>query len=140
MTNKRGQGLSTNAIVLINLALIVLVRLVVGFTVGWSKFAPFLSGNNVDTIVTQCSIACSTESTYDYCSAKRTLKADDKELGDVTCFYLSEKTSQYGLEACSINCDAVILEVCDPLNTEHSGKISQIFADSTNTLVHTDCL
>ena len=76
MINKRGQGLSTNAIVLIILAVVVLVILILGFTMGWSKLAPWLGGNNVKAIVTQCDVACSTGSTYDFCTVSRTLKAD----------------------------------------------------------------
>ena len=108
MTNKRGQGLSTNAIVLIILAVIVLILLVVGFTVGWSKFTPFLSGNNVDTVVTQCSIACSTDKGYDYCNFNRTLKADELDGGESigSCEDFSGTGFEiYGIENCpAINC------------------------------------
>lgn len=74
MQNKRGQGLSTNAIILIVLGIVVLAVLVIGFTMGWGKIAPWISTSNVDTIATQCSVACSTGSTYDYCDVERELK------------------------------------------------------------------
>ena len=48
---KRGQGLSTSTIVLIILAVAVLVILILGFTIGWSSFLPFLKTNNVNNIV-----------------------------------------------------------------------------------------
>ncbi|MEK6819827.1 MAG: hypothetical protein AABY03_01350 [Nanoarchaeota archaeon] len=57
MINKRGQGLSVNAIILIVLGIVVLVLMVLGFTIGWSKILPFISTNNADTLVTACSIA-----------------------------------------------------------------------------------
>ena len=66
MQNKRGQGLSTQAIILIVLGVAVLVIMIIGFTVGWDKIAPWLSRDNVDSIVTQCEVACSTQSVYDF--------------------------------------------------------------------------
>lgn len=100
--NNRGQGLSTNAIVLIILAVVVLAVLVIGFTMGWDKLAPWLDSNNVDTIVQQCSIACATNSVNDYCTKVRTL--DDGENPEITgtCKDFSEMT--YGVEDCSNIC------------------------------------
>jgi hypothetical protein len=69
--DKRGQGLSTSTIVLLILAVAVLVILVLGFTIGWSKFLPFLNTNNVQDIKTACATACSTESTFDFCTTPR---------------------------------------------------------------------
>ena len=74
--DKRGQGLSTNAIILIVLGVVVLVILILGFTMGWERIAPWMSKDNVDTIVNQCSVACSTQSVYDFCTKTRELKAD----------------------------------------------------------------
>ena len=112
MNSKRGQGLSTNAIVLIILAVVVLVILIIGFTMGWNKFAPWLSSNNVDNIVNSCSIACSTDNTYEFCDLERTLKADDLpgEVNEMkaTCEFFSTDAdySKYGISACSsINCE-----------------------------------
>lgn len=81
MKNKRGQGLSTNAIVLIILAVVVLVVLILGFTVGWSKLAPWISSNNVDDVVNQCEIACFSESQFEYCSAGRKLNFEGEVSG-----------------------------------------------------------
>lgn len=109
MQNKRGQGLSTNAIILIILGVVVLVVLIIGFTVGWGTIAPWMSKNNVNTIVTQCKITCSTNSLHSYCSKKRDLKAEDESLKDVTCYYLSEKQTKYGIGKCpSISCDITL--------------------------------
>ena len=117
MHNKRGQGLSTNAIILIVLGIVVLAVLVIGFTLGWDKIAPWISTSNVDTIKTQCDVACSTGSTYDYCTVNRTLKAgevisNDKKSAEGTCYAFSHSTnsdiySKYGIEECpSITCPA----------------------------------
>ena len=107
MLDKRGQGLSTNAIILIILGVVVLVILVVGFTLGWDKIAPFLQTNNVENIKTSCGIACTTGNTYDFCSLNRTLKAEGVKLEDKTCFEFATNTSYnlYGIDPCpSITC------------------------------------
>ncbi len=106
MKNKRGQGLSTNAIILIILGVVVLVVMILGFTLGWGTLFPFLSGNNVEQIKTNCGVACSTGSTYDYCIQERNLKADGLPGGDKevkgTCFSFSTTTGfeKYGIARC----------------------------------------
>lgn len=77
MLNKKGQGLPTSTIILLILGVVVLVILVLGFTIGWNKILPFISTNNVDTIVNQCQASCSTNDVYGYCSLGRTLVASD---------------------------------------------------------------
>ncbi len=74
--------MSTNTIILLILGIVVLVVLILGFTTGWDKLAPWLSGNNVDTIVTACEAACTMGSQYDFCTFERDLKASDLP-GDV---------------------------------------------------------
>ena len=132
--NKRGQGLSTSAIVLIVLGVLVLVLLIVGFTMGWEKLAPWISSsNNVDTIIQQCSVACSTGSTYDFCFEKRDLKAD-KQLKDVTCYYLSEEQLKYGIDGCSsISCEVVFVTGA---GEELTGKCSDNTGKTVQTLVN----
>lgn len=109
--NRRGQELSTNAIIMIIIGIIVLVVLVLGFTIGWNRLLPFISSNNVENIKTGCSTACSTNNQYDYCSLSRTLKADDlpvengvkpKEKAG-TCFFFATETAyvKYGIAPCS---------------------------------------
>ena len=113
MQGKRGQGLSTNAIVLMVLGVIILIVLIVGFTIGFSKLNPFLGSNNVNTVVTLCSTACSINNVYEFCSLERTLKADDLPSGDDgesrkevigTCnFFADEENSEfakYGIQEC----------------------------------------
>ncbi len=117
MLSKRGQGLSTNAIILIILGVVVLVVVILGFTIGWEKIAPFLKTNNVETIKTSCSVACSTGSTYDFCTLNRTLKADGlppvgedskvpkKMVGNCFFFSTDANYNKYGIEKCdSITC------------------------------------
>ena len=137
MQNKKGQGLSTNAIILIVLGVIVLVILAIGFFAGWEKIAPWIKpSNNVQQIVDACSVACSVNSVYDYCSVPRDLNAENNVvLKDVTCYYLSEKQIKYGIGTCSSLCaDTIILTEC---GTTNSGKTSQILKD--NKLVPISC-
>lgn len=113
MLNKRGQGLSTDAIILIVLGIVILVVLILGFTMGWSRLAPWLSSSNVDTIASACNVACSTSSTNDFCNVQRELKFSGK-IGDLeteklyTCSYLSNYPSLGISECSSIKC----LEPC----------------------------
>jgi len=139
MQNKRGQGLSTNAIILIILGIIVLVVLILGFIMGWDKIAPWIKPtNNVDEIAQACQVACSTSSVYDFCSIKRELKTESNTLKDVTCFYLAEKQTSYGIQKCApISCDVILDEGECPNNL---GKSKQIFDEATKILEHGICL
>ena len=109
--NKRGQGLSTNAIILIILGVLVLAVLIVGFTMGWKTIAPWLETDNVENIVTSCATACATQSMYDYCSREIKLISDDlpvdsegnvqKEVtGNCTFFATDEAYLKYGIKEC----------------------------------------
>jgi hypothetical protein len=114
MKNKRGQGLSTGAIVLIILGIVVLVILILGFMLGWDKLLPFLKeDDNVDTIVQGCNTACSYGATgqYAYCSKERRLIAPDLpgdvEYKDASChFFASDpEYAKYGIPECpDIDC------------------------------------
>lgn len=101
MKNKRGQGLTTTTIILLVLGIFILVMLIVGFTMGWSQFGEWLSTDNVQTIVTQCEIACSSNSIYEFCSKPRTLKAEGEEIPG-TCYEFSVSSSlvPYGIDQC----------------------------------------
>lgn len=108
MYNKKGQGLSTNAIILIVLGIFVLAILILGFTLGWSKIAPWISTTNVDDVVQACSIACSVDNQYDFCTIKRDLKGQDVELKEVTCNYLSKYEPTYNVQVCPIACENIL--------------------------------
>jgi len=132
--NKRGQGLSTTAIILIVLGVLVLVILLVGFSAGWDKIAFWVGGgDNVDSITQACAVACTTDSTYNFCTKKRDLKADGVELKDVTCFYLSEKQGTYGVDKCSgiTSCDVVFAndEVDAKTKCTGEGKVVSYLLD-----------
>lgn len=107
MMNKRGQGLSTNAIILIILGIIVLVILIIGFTFGWGKLNPFIATNNVEQIKTSCSTSCATGNVFDYCTQNRTLKVEGlpgnvKEVKNTCSFFATtSEYDAYGVEECS---------------------------------------
>ncbi len=103
--NKRGQGLSTSAIVLIVLGLVVLAILVIGFMVGWSAILPWIKTNNVGTISQSCELSCSTSNQYDFCSVKRAVNDGENKKFDATCNQLSTEdkftSRNYGIKACT---------------------------------------
>jgi hypothetical protein len=108
--NRKGQGMSISTIILLILGIIVLVVLVLGFTIGWNKLLPFVSTNNVNTIVNQCSVACVQVSSYDFCSKPFELKTDTATIKNVTCNYLSKQQTQYGVAQCSaLSCSDIVL-------------------------------
>ena len=106
---KEGQGLSTSTIVLIILAVAVLVILILGFTMGWSNFLPFLKTNNVQNIKTACGTACSTESTFDFCTTPREVSDGINAKFTSTCYGLTNdaKYANYSIAKCpAITCTA----------------------------------
>jgi hypothetical protein len=112
MLNKRGQGLQISTIILIILGLAILVLLIVGFMTGWQKILPWISSNNVDTVVNQCQAACSTQDVYGFCTMERTLKAPDLPEGakevKSTCENFSTDVlyEKYNIEECPDLCPA----------------------------------
>lgn len=105
MKNKRAQNLSTNSIILIVLGVIILIVLIVGFTAGWDRLAPWIKSSNVDSIKAQCDVACSADSEYEFCSVERELKTGDTSI-TASCYVFATDTdySQYGIDACSGLC------------------------------------
>jgi len=106
---KHGAEMTIGTIIIIILALVVLVVLVYGFTTGWSnlweKITGFGGGKaNVQSIVQSCQLACTTRSTYDWCSKERKIMIEESgkptELDQIkTCEQLA-KDGRYGLETC----------------------------------------
>ncbi len=137
LKNKKGQGLSTNAIILIILGVVVLVLLIIGFTVGWNTLLPWLNQDNVETIVQQCNAACVTGSKYDFCSKERELNDGENKLsGNCATFSVISEYSKYGVESCSsVNCDfectsimgkGEIKQVCDEATEDDVTSISDV--------------
>jgi hypothetical protein len=116
INNKRAQGMSTSTIILLILGLIILVVLVLGFTLGWNRLLPFVqNSNNLDTISASCTIACSTNSQYDYCSALREVKDGVNDKFKDNCYNLATKEEYanrfYGINPCpDIDCSVPVSE------------------------------
>ncbi|MEK6832513.1 MAG: hypothetical protein AABY32_00570 [Nanoarchaeota archaeon] len=108
MENKRAQGMSTSTIILLILGLVILVVLILGFTLGWNKIAPWINSNNLETIKTSCIAACSTGSTYDFCSVSRDIRDGVNDKFGATCQQLATdatlKARNYGIEECPDLC------------------------------------
>ncbi|MBU1252290.1 MAG: hypothetical protein KJ905_01675 [Nanoarchaeota archaeon] len=104
LRGKKGQGLSTNAIILIILGVVVLVVLILGFTIGWAKLIPFVQTNNVQNIVTSCETACTTGAQFDWCSTIRSVNDGVNDKFDANCNQLSSDATytarNYGVAAC----------------------------------------
>ena len=108
MKNKKAQEMSTGTIILLILGLVVLVVLILGFTLGWDTFLPFLKNNNIESIKTTCQVACTTNNAYDFCTASRSIKDGVNEKFTATCDELSSGYSDraYGINPCNDLCSA----------------------------------
>lgn len=108
--------MSTNTIVLLILALIILVVLVIGFIFGWDKVTPWVPKSNVDNVQSSCSSSCYTNSMYDFCSVQRDLKTGVKGEAKIqaTCVVLSLEpsfASRFNIEKCDIDCKKPCTEI-----------------------------
>jgi|SRR5271157_5995306 len=98
--NERGQGMSISTVILLILGLVILVVLILGFALGWNKVAPFISSSNLNSLSTQCSAACTTNSYYDFCSNQFDLNTGTITLSNVTCYYVAAEAPQDGIASC----------------------------------------
>lgn len=148
--NRRGQELSTTAIILIILGVLVLVILILGFALGWNRIAPWLSRDNVNQVVDACNTACTTKSVYDFCLRGRDMTAEREEYKALTCNYIANKMQDdtgknFGVAKCEdLVCTNVVLlpknEVdITTLCTGNTDKYIQVYKESTKTLGSKSC-
>ncbi|HRZ85881.1 MAG TPA: hypothetical protein P5277_03810 [Candidatus Paceibacterota bacterium] len=126
--NKKGADMTIGTIVVIVLAVLVLVFLVFGFSQGWGNLADkifnFGGKPNVDTIVSACSVACSTNSQYDYCSHKRKLVLEDKtKYQDVTCIQLEQGVAAKDSDLCMWGSKQVDANIFSSLKDDCKGNL-----------------
>ncbi len=107
--NKKGAELAIGTIVMIILALVVLVVIIYGFTIGWGNLWENIVGYgggqvNVQTVVQACQVACSTQSVYDYCTKFRNVVFQEKSKTEkLNCHSLQQRN--VGLDFCdNIDC------------------------------------
>jgi len=139
-SDRRGQGLSVNAIILIVLGVVVLAVLIYGFTIGFNQLRPYLPESNVDAILTACMAACTAGSDYQYCSFGRELKTEDVELSGVTCDYLASN-NLYGADSCgsAVNCgkiEDISESSIDAVNARCSDAVATMKDGAKNELVY----
>ncbi len=126
LKNKKGQGLSTSAIILIILGVFILVILILGFITGWDIFKGIFpgGGDNVDTIIQACQRDCMTKSGYGFCSQTKELKADgDTYEGSCYTFAVADGFN-YGIEECGdLDCKSFV--TCDDWGYTKDGEEMQ---------------
>lgn len=148
--NRRGQELSTTAIILIILGVLVLVILIIGFSLGWNRIAPWLSKDNVNQVVDACNTACTSKSVYDFCFRGRDMTAEKAEYKALTCNYIANQmqtdtTKNFGIVNCvDLICTNVVLLPANRVDittlcTGNSGKYIQAYNNNTYTLVSYSC-
>ena len=146
--NKKGAEMTVGTIIIIVLALIVLVILVYGFSTGWTnlweKVTGFGGGEiNVQSAVQSCQLACTTGSTYDWCTKKRDIVfEDDSANAPYTCNELVS-VSGTGLEDCAalkancvspINCDDMDKSRNELYTAEKGFTRCPVATDTVNSL------
>jgi len=110
--NKKGAEMAIGTIVIIIISLVVLVVVIFGFGAGWqnlwNNIIGFGGGEvNVQTVVSACSLACSTSSTYDFCERNRDVvfdKTQDGQDNPLSKLYTCDKLANVpniGLSKCT---------------------------------------
>ncbi|MEN7982191.1 MAG: hypothetical protein ABFQ65_01975 [Nanoarchaeota archaeon] len=138
-SDKRAQGLSTNAIILIVLGVFILAIMIIGFMVGWNRIAPWLSNENVDNIVNSCETACTTNSIFGYCSKVMELNDGDNKY-ETTCnvLNLGDEFKAYGVKPCDIDCKSGV--ECEDLGySKNGGEYTLIKIEGDDPLIGTHC-
>lgn len=103
---KKDGDMTIGTIIAIVLGVAVLVFLIFGFSSGWDALWSNVVniGNtetNIDEISTACDIACSTSSTYSYCTQKRTITYENGTSVVGSC---NDYEKLLGV-SCSLDCD-----------------------------------
>ncbi len=143
LNNKKGQGMSTNTIVLLILGLILLVALIFGFATGWKTFSNIANPTNIDSLVEDCQVACSLGNEYAFCSSERNLRINEQDTKIKTsCYVLSgldEYASYFGAcpgIQCELKCDQIMFN--DEPGTSVPGKydVSSLVTPQTDCFVN----
>lgn len=117
MKNKKGQDLSLTTIILIVLGIAILIFLIFGFATGWGnlwgKIQGYMGGgSNVDTIVSGCQLACSSNNKYDFCESVRIAKLGEGKSVRGTCQNFASDPG-IGVQSCSsVNCGDTGMKTC----------------------------
>jgi hypothetical protein len=116
--DKKGAEMTISTIITIVLGLALLVVLILGFTSGWSNLWDRIigiggGGDNVQTIVQSCELACTTNAQYDWCSKVRNVKyknsigKDKIYKMDSTCVTLDNNLKDVNAGSVSLSCSSI---------------------------------
>ncbi len=116
--NKRAQGLSTNAIILLILGVFILAIMILGFMIGWSPLKNLMNPTNVDSLIEDCQTVCGLNQKYSFCSAERTLRVNEENFEvETSCAVLSGVSdfSKYKIQKCpsiecELSCEDIVIE------------------------------
>ncbi len=129
MESKKGaESMAIGTIVMIILALVVLVVIIYGFTTGWANLWQNIIGYgggkvNVQTIVSSCQLACSTNAKFDYCTkVRKVVFEENKPAEDKKCYEL--QGDKYGLEECT-QIDCVSETDSDTTDADVAGEVGR---------------
>jgi len=109
--NKKGAEMTIGTIVIIILALVVLVVIIYGFTVGWGNLWQNIIGFgggdvNVQTVVQSCKVDCAVSNEYNYCTKMRQVVFEEGEdARPMTCDGLSKEPGT------GLDCDRLVCVV-----------------------------
>jgi hypothetical protein len=162
LENKKAAEMTIGTIIVIVLALVVLVFLIFAFASGNSNLMEqinnfFGGGSNVQSIVTSCQAACSTNQVYEYCRIRDVRFEKGKTPEKLNCKALEGKS--VGLEICNAisvcascsgeanPCAGIVAESCTNQagcslkDNECSGtpKACSELSDSTSCIKQTGC-
>jgi hypothetical protein len=105
---KKAQNLSITTIILIILGIVVLVVLIIGFTQGWDTLKGwFTGGAGTEQYVSQCAVACSTNSVSGWCDDKYNVTG---RTGKQSCDDLSKAIAASG----DIKASSKKIDLCSP--------------------------
>jgi hypothetical protein len=89
------------SILSILIIVLVLVIMIIVFSLRQSKISPG-DMKNIDSVKTSCSMACSSNNSFDYCSVLRLINDGDNPPFEATCYELSknEDYARYEISVC----------------------------------------
>jgi hypothetical protein len=150
--NKKGAEMAIGTLVVIVLAILVLVLIAFGFATGWSnlfdKVRGFFGGAvNVDSLKQACTVACTTQSTFEYCCVTKTINYKEEATGKVLsrpgiCTDALIKPDNCEIECANVNCvtktKAEATAECTAAATAAKGNLADLPAVCTTTKIYAD--